>query len=75
MNNPLLLGNTLTGTDDAKGAGVLIEGLPNSKIHKISRLSQMMRHQAITMLKMIRENNGIYNPDYPNANGRTTTRT
>lgn len=31
MNNPLLLGNTLTGTDDAKGAGVLIEGLPNSK--------------------------------------------
>lgn len=31
VNNPLLLGNTLTGTDDAKGAGVLIEGLPNSK--------------------------------------------
>lgn len=55
VNNPLLLGNTLTGTDDAKGAGVLIEGLPNSKIHKISRLSQMMRHQAITMLKMILE--------------------
>ncbi|MGS2962827.1 fimbrial protein, partial [Escherichia coli] len=31
VNNPLLLGNTLTGTDDPKGAGVLIEGLPNSK--------------------------------------------
>lgn len=33
----------------------LLKGYPTAKIHKISRLSQMMRHQAITMLKMILE--------------------
>ena len=46
----------------------LLKGYPTAKIHKISRLSQMMRHEDDPG-----ENNGIYNPDYPNANGRTTT--
>ncbi|ENA3355071.1 fimbrial-like adhesin [Escherichia coli] len=74
VNNPLLLGNTLTGDDDAKGAGVLIEGLPNSQN---SQNFTLKPNDGMSIYNDVEddpgENNGIYNPDYPNANGRTTT--
>ncbi|HGY7536377.1 TPA: fimbrial protein, partial [Escherichia coli] len=74
VNNPLLLGNTLTGTDDAKGAGVLIEGLPNSKNSQNFTLKPNDETSSYNDAEDDPgENNGIYNPDYPNANGRTTT--
>ncbi|MCV4593039.1 fimbrial protein, partial [Escherichia coli] len=64
----------MTGTDDAKGAGVLIEGLPNSKNSQNFTLKPNDETSSYNDAEDDPgENNGIYNPDYPNGNGRTRT--
>ncbi len=52
----------------------LLKGYPTAKIHKNFTLKPNDETSSYNDAEDDPgENNGIYNPDYPNANGRTTT--